>query len=73
MHTKPSDQSDHDTVLLLLSYRQKLKQDVPVTRTIERWSDQSESMFQDCFDHADWEMFRSASENNFTLYADWVS
>ena len=55
--------SDHDSIFLLPSYRQKFKQDVPVTRTIQHWSDQSESMLQDCFDHADWDMFRSASDN----------
>ena len=47
-----------------LPRRQKLKQEEPVLRSIQRWSDQSESMLQDCFDHADWEMFRVASENN---------
>ena len=64
--------SDHDAILFLPSYRQKLKKDVPVTRTIQRWSDQSEAT-QDCYDHADWNMFRSASENNIDLYTDLVS
>ncbi|XP_064846560.1 MAM domain-containing glycosylphosphatidylinositol anchor protein 2-like [Oncorhynchus masou masou] len=66
----PFDKSDHDAILLLPSYRQKLKQDVPVMRTIKRWSDQSEAMLQDCFDHADWNMFQSASENDIVRYAD---
>ena len=44
-----------------------------MTRTIQRWSDQSESKLQDCFDRADWEMFWAASENNIDLYADSVS
>jgi hypothetical protein len=69
----PFGKSDTGSILLLPSYRQKLKQDVPVTRTIQRWSDQSESRLQDCFDHADWDMFRSASENNIDLYVDSVS
>ena len=34
------DKSDHDSILLLPSYRQKLKKEVPVLRTIQRWSDQ---------------------------------
>jgi hypothetical protein len=34
--------SDHDSILLLPSYRQKLKQEVPMLRTIQCWSDQSE-------------------------------
>ena len=37
----PFGKSDHDSILLLPSYRQKLKRDVPMTRTIQRWSDQS--------------------------------
>ena len=41
------------TILLLPSYRQKLKQDVPVLRSIQLWSDQLESTLQDCFNHAD--------------------
>jgi hypothetical protein len=65
--------SDHNSIFLLPSYRQKLKQDVLVTRTIQRWSDRSESTLQDCFDHVDWNMLRVASENNIDLYADSVS
>ena len=42
-------------------------------RTIQHWSDQSEATLQDCFDHADWNMFRSASENNIAIYADLLS
>ncbi|CDQ74389.1 unnamed protein product [Oncorhynchus mykiss] len=38
--------------------RQKLKQEVPILRTIQRWSDQLESTLQDCFDHPYWEMLR---------------
>jgi hypothetical protein len=69
----PFDISDHDSILLLPSYRQTLKQEVPMLRTIQHWSDQSESMLQDCFDHADWDMFRVASENNIDVYTDSVS
>ena len=39
----PFGKSDHDSILLLPSYRQKLKQEVPVQRTVQRLSDQSES------------------------------
>jgi hypothetical protein len=69
----PFGKSDHDSILLLPSYRQKLKQDEHVKITIQCWFDQSESTHQDCFDHADWDMFRVASENNIDLYADLVS
>ena len=40
---------------------------------MQHWSDQSESMLQDCFDHADWDMFWVASENNIDVYADSMS
>ena len=33
-------------------------------RSIQRWSDQLETMLQDCFDHAYWDMYRVVSENN---------
>lgn len=39
--------------------------------TIQCWSDQSESMLQDCFDH--WDMFQVASENNIGIYTDTVT
>uniref|UniRef100_A0A8C8HVT9 MABP domain-containing protein n=1 Tax=Oncorhynchus tshawytscha TaxID=74940 RepID=A0A8C8HVT9_ONCTS len=61
----PFGKSDKDSILLLPSYRQKLKQEVPVLRSIQCRSDQSESMLQDCYDHADWD--------NVDVYTDMVS
>jgi hypothetical protein len=65
--------SDHDSILLLSTYRQKLKQETPMLKSVQRWSDQSDSTLQDCFDHMDWDMFRIASDNNIDVYADSVS
>jgi hypothetical protein len=65
--------SDNDSLLLLCSYRQKLKKEVLLLRSIQCWSDQSESMLQDCFDHTDWDMFLVASENNIDTYTDTVT
>ena len=42
----PSGKSDHNSILLPPSYRQKLKQEVPMLRSIQRWSEQSKSMLQ---------------------------
>jgi hypothetical protein len=67
LHWPPFGKSDHDSILLLPSYRQKLKQEVPVLRSIQRWSDQLESMLEDCFGNVDWDMFRVASENNIEV------
>ncbi|KAI4894725.1 hypothetical protein NFI96_008424 [Prochilodus magdalenae] len=64
----PFGKSDHSSIQLLPTYRQKLKQAPPTIREVHRWSDQSDSMLQDCFDHVDWEMFREASNNNLDEY-----
>ncbi|CDQ59754.1 unnamed protein product [Oncorhynchus mykiss] len=69
----PFGKSDHDSILLLRAYRQKLKQEMPVLMSVQRWSDQSDSTLQDCFNHVDWDMFRIASDNNIDEYADSVS
>lgn len=69
----PFGKSDHASVLLLSPYRQRLKQEVPALRTIHCWSDQSDSILQDCFDHVDWEMFRAASDDDIEAYSDTVT
>jgi hypothetical protein len=66
----PFGKSDYDSILLLSFYRQKLKHEVPVLRSIQCWSDQYESMLQDYFDHVDWDMFKVDSENNIDKYGD---
>ncbi len=48
----PFGKSDHSSVFLLPAYRQKLKREAPVLRTIQCWLDQSDAILQDCFDHA---------------------
>ena len=45
----------------------------PVLKSIQRWSDQSKSMHQDCFDHADLDMFWVALDNNIDVYTDMVT
>ncbi len=66
----PSGKSDHSSVLLLPVYRQKLKQEAPTLRTIQCWSDQSDAILQDCFDHVDWDMSRAASDDDIEAYSD---
>ncbi len=60
----PFGKSDHSSVLLLPAYRQKLKREAPALRTIQCWSDQSDAILQDCFDHVDWDMFQAASDDD---------
>ena len=55
----PFGKSDHTSILLLPAYKQKLKQEVPVMRSIRKWYDEADAMLQDCFASTDWKMFQS--------------
>ena len=68
-----SKKSDHNSIILLPANRQKLKQEMPMLRSVQRLSDQSDSTLQDRFDHVDWDMFRIASDNNIDECPDSVS
>ncbi len=65
----PFGKSDHISVLLLPSYGQNLKQDRPVTWTIPRWSDQSDSALHHCFSVTKWCVFL---DDNIDTYTDVV-
>ncbi len=69
----PFGKLDHSSVLLLPAYRQKLKREAPALRAIQCWSDQSDAILQDCFDHVDWDMFRAASDDDIEAYSDSVT
>ncbi len=69
----PFGKSDHSSVLLLPAYRQKLKREAPALRRIQCWSDQSDAILQDCFDHVHWDMFRAASDDDIEAYSDSVT
>ena len=53
----PFGKSDHNSILLIPAYKLKLKQGVPVTRSIWKWSDDTDATQQDCFSSTDWNMF----------------
>ena len=44
--------------ILIPAYNQKLKQEVPETRSIRKWSDDADPKLQDCFASQEWNMFR---------------
>ncbi len=69
----PFGKSDHSSVLLLPAYRQKLKCEAPALRTVQCWSDQSDAILQDCFDHVDWDMFRAVSDDDIEAYSETVT
>ena len=45
----PFGKSDHYSILLIPAYKQQLKQEAPVTRSIKKWSDEADANLQDCF------------------------
>ena len=53
----PFGESDHNSILLIHAYKQKLKQEAPVTRSIEKRLDEANAKLQDCFDCTDCKMF----------------
>ena len=57
----PFGKSDHNFILLIPAYKQQLKQEVPVTRSIWKRSDEANATLQDCFARTDWNMFRDSS------------
>ena len=44
-----------------------------MVKTVQCWSDQFESLLQDCFDQVDWDMFLVAFGNNIDVYIDSVT
>ena len=50
---QPFGKSDHNYILLIPVYKQKLKQEVPVNRSILKWSDDADVTLQDCFASTD--------------------
>ena len=58
----PFGKSDNNSIHLIPAYKQKLKQEAPVTRSIKKWSDEADAKLQDCFASTDWNMFRDSSD-----------
>ena len=56
------DKSDHNSILLIPAYKQNLKQEVPVTCSIRKWSDDADAKLQKCFASKDWNMFLDSSD-----------
>ena len=53
----PFGKSDHNFILLIPAYKQKLKQEAPVTRSIKK-SDEADAKLQDCFAITDWNILQ---------------
>ena len=55
--------SDHNSILLISAYKQKLKQEAPVTWSIKKLSDEADAKLQDRFDITDRNMFQDSSDD----------
>ena len=55
--------SAHNSILLIPACKQKLKQEVPVIRSIRKRSDDADAKLQDCFASTDWNMFLDSSDD----------
>ena len=53
----PFGKSDHNYMLLIPAYKQKLKQEVSVTRSKRKWSDDVGATLEEGFARTDWNMF----------------
>jgi uncharacterized protein YecT (DUF1311 family) len=53
---------NHISKYLSACYKQKLKQEAPVTRSIKKLSDEADAKLQDCFSSTAWNMFRDSSD-----------
>ena len=72
----PFGKSDHNSILLLPAYKQKLKQEVPVTRSKRKWSDDADAKLQDSFSSTDWNTFWGSShgtEEYTTSVTDFIN
>eukprot|EP00061_Rhincodon_typus_P011852 g37177.t1 len=67
--------SDHNVVLLLPAYKQKLKCDDPVQKVMHCWSDATEGLLRKCFESVDLSIFKNlaASLNKYaTTVTDFI-
>ena len=67
---------DHNFIFLIPAYKQKLKQEVPVTFSIRKGSDDADATLQDSFASTDWNMFRDSScgiEEYTTTVIDFIN
>ncbi|KAM8887795.1 uncharacterized protein ACB058_011331 [Synchiropus picturatus] len=64
--------SDHLTVHLVPTYKQKLKLAKPVVRSMKIWTSEAKEELQSCMETTDWEVFRAAT-NNLDEYTDTVT
>ena len=51
-------ESDHAVILLIPTYKQKLKTSKPVSVSVDKWDGASIELLRDCFERTNWCVFR---------------
>ena len=60
-------QSDHVSLFLLPANKQQLKRKPPTQRIVRHWTEEADSMLQDCFENTDWNMFKDSSTQDSSI------
>ncbi len=69
----PLGRSDHNVILLLPLYRQKLKTDKIQTKTFQTWDNDSIETLRGCLELTDWDVFFKNNDSDLNLVTDSVS
>ena len=64
----PLGESDHNMVHLVPAYRQQLKRQKPIKRTLPQWTKPAIERLRGCFACTDWNMFLEAEDNIDTVH-----
>jgi hypothetical protein len=64
----PFGKSGHNSILMIPAYKQKLKQEAPVTRSIKTFSEEADVKLHDCFASTDWNTFRGVHHISHWLH-----
>ena len=63
----PLGRSDHNVIHLLPTYRQKVRREKPLLKTVRQWTEDGVEELRDCFDSTDWRMFFDACSDHHEL------
>ena len=69
----PLGRSDHNVILLLPKYRQKLKTEDTQTKTVQVWNNDSVDALRGCMEITDWEIFFQSCEGDLNLLTDCIT
>ena len=68
----PLGRSDHNVMLMIPAYRQKLKTQKPQVKTVKQWTPDSILTLQGCLECTDWDVFKNSC-STLDEYTDTVS